>query len=61
MITQIKTFIIENPAQLEETLNKWLTGQDDIEVQQIYPLVVVNEQQKPVFMFILIYRKEGWK
>ncbi len=61
MTTQIKTFIIENPTQLEKILNEWLTGQDDIEVQQICPLVVMNEQQKPAFMFVLIYIKEGWK
>ncbi len=59
--TQIKTFIIENPLQIEPEINKWLSEQGDIEVYQIYPLVILDSEQKPHIMFILTFKKEGWK
>jgi hypothetical protein len=66
MQTQIKAFIIENPLQIEAVMNAWLAKQEDIEISQIYPLAIMNNSQNqtagtPALMFLVIYRKEGWK
>ena len=57
MATQIKTFVIENPLDIEKKINAWLKESgDDIEICQIYPLPMIHEQ-KSCIQFIVIYKK----
>ena len=66
MITHVKTFMVDNPLDIEKVLNEWLKEQGDIEVGIIYPTPLVQtdqvtKEQRMVFMFFITYRKEGWK
>ena len=65
MINQVKTFIVHNPEAVEDVMNEWLSKQGEIEICQLYPLGVLSSEAgspaKPVLMFVLVYRKEGWR
>ena len=66
MLTQIKTFIVEDVIKVEDIINSWLSENRDIEVQMIYPVgIAAHKPDKveatPCLMFILTYNKEGWK